>query len=330
MRLLTAEIDSEFARVLKNKRVQRVDIATAWATEGPGLDALERAAKRRKKTKGKGKGKVRVRALVGIEGDHTTPDALKRLCELGEVRLIDDNRLFHVKLYLFHRANTSSAWIGSANFTGRGFRKNEEVLLETTNAAEAVDWFKNRWKKVDADWSRRRLEEYCKTWKPPTTPPPDGVDEPTHLGADDRIIFVQKGGRPPPLDKGGKKGTRPRGTVIVAGQSFPYRSAQQAMKIVLDELQRRDDSFLGKCDKDEEFHRDMTHFIARTKEGLGTRHFRRYAKKIGDGWGWMSTQTQTQEKWELIQRAAKNAKLRVKVKGEYWEAESNARVKVGF
>lgn len=254
MRLLTAEIDSEFARVLKDKRVQRVDIATAWATEGPGLDALERAAKRRKKTKGKGK--VRVRALVGIEGDHTTPDALKRLCELGEVRLIDDNRLFHVKLYLFHRANTSSAWIGSANFTGRGFRKNEEVLLETTNAAEAVGWFKNRWKEIDADWSRRRLEEYCKAWKPPTTPPPDGVDEPTHLGADDRIIFVQKGERPPPLVEGDHRGKRIEGTAVVAGHSFVYGSAQQAQKIVFDELQRRDESFLDRCDKDPRFSRE--------------------------------------------------------------------------
>lgn len=130
MRLLTTGIDSEFACVLKDKRVQRVDIATAWATDGPGLDALEKAAKQRK---------IRIRALVGIAGGHTTRSALKRLCKLGEVRLVDGNGLFHVKLYLFHRASTSSAWIGSANFTGPGFKKNEEILLETTNTAEVVD-----------------------------------------------------------------------------------------------------------------------------------------------------------------------------------------------
>ena len=173
MRLLTAGIDSEFARVLKDTRVQRVDIATAWATEGPGLDALERAVKQRK---------VRVRTLVGIAGGHTTPDALKRLCKLGKVRLVEGHGLFHVKLYLFHKASTSSAWVGSANFTGPGFEKNEEVLLETTNAAEAVDWFKNRWKEIDADWSRRRLEEYCKTWKPPPHPCLTMWKSRTHIG----------------------------------------------------------------------------------------------------------------------------------------------------
>ena len=290
----------------------------------PGVGcALEKVARRRK---------VRVRALVGIEGGHTTPDALKRLCELGKVRLIDDNRLFHVKLYLFRRANTSSAWIGSANFTGRGFRKNEEALIETTNAAEAVDWFKNRWKKVDADWSRRRLEEYCKTWKPPTTPPPDGVDEPTRVGADDRIVFVQKGDRPTLFVEGDRKGKEPQGTVVVAGTSFEYGSAQQAQKIVFDELQRRDKSFLCRCDKDPRFHKRKRHFIARKRKDLGTPHSEKYANRIGDRWGWMSAQTQTQEKWQLIQWAAEVAKLRVEVKrlGKLWKAETKARVKVGF
>jgi len=317
MRLLMTEIDSEFAHVLKDRRVKRVDVATAWATEGRGLDALERAVKRRK---------VRIRALVGIAGGHTSPVALKKLCKLGKVRLVDGgNSLFHVKLYLFHRAGSnSSAWIGSANFTGPGFERNEEALLETTNTAEAQVWFNNRWKEVDVDWSRRRLKEYCETWKPPTTPPPDDVD------AYDRIIFIQKGKRPPPLVKGDHQGMRPQGKVVVAGQSFRYSSAQHAQKLVLDELQRQDGSFLPRCDKDPRFHRNQTHFIARNKEDLGTPHSQKYAKKIGDGWGWMSTQTQTQEKWELIQWAAEKAKLRIEVKGEYWEAESKSRVEVGF
>ncbi len=325
MRLLTAGIDSEFARVLKDKRVQRVDIATAWATEGPGLNALERAVKRQK---------VRVRALVGIAGGHTTPDALKRLCKLGKVRLVDDNRLFHVKLYLFRRANTSSAWIGSANFTGRGFRKNEEVLLETTNAAEAVDWFKNRWKEVDADWSRRRLKEYRKTWKPPATPPPDGVDEPNaHRDdmddVDDRIVFVQKGKRPLPRVEGAPKGENLSGTVRVAGKNYPYESAQEAQKLVFDELQRRDKSFLRRCNKDSRFHRQTTHFIARSEEGLGgSERYRKFAQEIGSGW-WMAAQTTTPEKWKLILWAAENAGLRVDVEGKYWRREGYNR-DVGF
>lgn len=322
MRLLTAEIDSEFAHVLEGKRVQRVDVATAWATDGPGLDALEKAAKQRK---------IRIRALVGIAGGHTTPSALKRLCKLGEVRLIDGNGLFHVKLYLFHRANTSSAWIGSANFTGPGFKKNEEILLETTNTAEVVDWFKGRWKKVDAEWSRRRLKEYCKTWKRPATPSPDDVSEPTRRddAVDDRIIFVQEGERPPPRVERATKRRPARGTVVVAGRSFPYKSAQQAQRLVLDELQSRDSSFLDRCDKDRRFHGKKRRFIARNKKDLGT-HSQKNAQEIGDGWGWMSAQTQTQQKWELIRWAAEVAKLRVEVKGEGWVAEAKSRVEVGF
>lgn len=120
MGLLTGSLDSKFERLVNDERIDRVDIATAWATDGPGLDALEKAAKRRN---------MKVRALVGIAGDHTTPTALKRLCKLGSVRLIYGGSLFHVKLYVFHRRRTSVAWIGSANFTGPGFKSNEEIIF---------------------------------------------------------------------------------------------------------------------------------------------------------------------------------------------------------
>ncbi len=321
MRLLTAGIDSEFARVLKDKRVQRVDIATAWATEGPGLDALERAVKQRE---------VRVRTLVGIAGGHTTPDALKRLCKLGKVRLVEGHGLFHVKLYLFHKASTSSAWIGSANFTGPGFEKNEEALLKTTDTAEAVDWFEGRWKEIDAEWSRQRLKEYCKTWKPPATPPPDDVDELAHRrdDTDDKIVFVQEGERPPSRVKGGKRGKPARGSVAIAGKSFPYKSAQQAVERVFNELQRRDESFLPTCCEDDRFDRGGTRFVSGNKDGLGTPDFKKYSHKIGDRW-WISTKTQTQDKWELVVLAAKIAKLQI-VTGKYWKAEATSRVKVGF
>ena len=65
---------------------------------------------------------------------------------------------------------------------------------------------------------------------------------------------------------------------------------------------------------------------------MGTKHAQKDPNKIGDGWGWMSTQTQTQKKWELIKWAAEIAKLHVKVKrpGKLWEAEAKPRVKVGF
>ena len=335
MRLLTAKLAFEFARILKDKRIQRVDIATAWATEGPALDALEETARRRK---------VRVRALVGVAGDHTRPDALKRLCQLGEVRLADGGSgLFHVKLYLFRGRRTSVAWIGSANFTYPGFGKNEEVLLETTDTADATEWFENRWESIDAKQSRKRLQEYCRTWQPPTTPSPDDAGHPNARSDDeddleDKIVFVQKGPRPPPLVAGEHQGGKPRGTVTVAGSSYPGKSAQDAQKIVFDELQRRDTTFLSRCNDDKSFHRIKTHFIAPTVGGLGSTHFQKYAKPIGNGW-WMATQTQTGEKWNLILAAAKIAGLGVDVEGKCWVAEGRSRegnprrrasVKVGF
>ena len=336
MRLLTAELDSEFATILSDERVQRVDIATAWATVGPALESLEEVGKQRH---------VRVRALVGVAGGHTNPCALERLRELGQVRLVDGGSgLFHVKLYLFRGRRTSIAWIGSANFTCPGFEKNEEILLETTATADVADWFERRWKGIDATQSRKRLREYCKTWKPPATPSPDDVDESDRSTSDarctnkqesasddvdnDRIAFVQEGKRPTPLVGGGHMGEPPQGIVRIAGKSYRYESAQEAQKLVFDELQRRDESFLTRCNNDDRFHRKTTHFIARRKRGLGSKRFRKYPQKIGNGW-WMAVQTTTPEKWKLILWAAENAGLRVDVEGEYWSRKAKD-MKVGF
>ena len=338
MPLLTAKLDLAFARILSDKRVRRVDIATAWATEGPALDSLEEAGKQRN---------VKVRALVGVAGGHTSPTALKRLCKLGQVRLVDGgNGLFHVKLYLFRRRSTSVAWIGSANFTHPGFEKNEEILLETTATADLADWFESRWEGVDATQSRKRLQEYYKTWKPPATPSPDDMDDvgnrstsaarrinrqessPDDLG-DDRIVFVQEGKRPPPPVKKTNRGSPSRGTVRIAGTSYSYDSAQEAQKLVFDELQRRDGRFLSRCDKDPRFHGRKNHFIARSIAGLGSEDFQQYPLRIGSGW-WMSTQTQTRQKWKLMLAAAEIAGMRVDVDGEYWQAEAQSNVKVGF
>ena len=244
MRLLTGFLTRSFAGLLADKRIQRVDIATAWATDGPGLDSLEAA-------------NVKVRTLVGIAGGHTTPTALERLGKLGDVRLVDDGgSLFHVKLYLFHGRRTSFAWTGSANFTRSGFEKNEELLFEVADATEAVAWFENRWQEVDAAQSRKRLDEYCRTWKRPPRPLP-GVD-------DDRwIVFTQEGARPPPRVAGGNNKRIPaKGRVKIAGKEFSYKSAQRAAILVFTELQRRDRSFLAKCEKDPRFSTGRRKLIA--------------------------------------------------------------------
>ena len=51
----------------------RVDIASAWATQGPALDAMQEAFEQAKRDRKP----FDVRAIIGLEHQVTTPDALK-------------------------------------------------------------------------------------------------------------------------------------------------------------------------------------------------------------------------------------------------------------
>jgi len=125
-----------------------VDIATAWATGGKHLRVLADAANRES-------GGVKVRALVGIWGNATSPDALEELSRIadGDLRIAENDRPFHPKLSLFERRGDGivrrQAWIGSANFTKAGFGgQNEEIVLEVGTGASAdalAAWFQERW-----------------------------------------------------------------------------------------------------------------------------------------------------------------------------------------
>ena len=142
-----------------------MDLASAWATEGApegdAVDALERASDRG----------LKVRALVGLHHNITTPSALARLREIGELRVVDGGRLFHPKVYLFrHEGGGGFAWIGSANFTGKGFgvdgQRNEEVMFETQAIRDVAKWFKCRWEQAGT-LDEGTLEKYCKEYRPP-------------------------------------------------------------------------------------------------------------------------------------------------------------------
>ena len=136
MFLTTSALRTRFEANLA--RSTRVDIATAWATEGSALDLLCEAART---------GGVKVRAIVGTFGNATHPDALERLREIGKLRLAaGDRAMFHPKVYIFRGAARACAWIGSANLTGPGFARNEEVVHETERVADAATWFARRWK----------------------------------------------------------------------------------------------------------------------------------------------------------------------------------------
>ena len=160
-----------------------VDIATAWVTGGRHLRALADAANRESRG-------VRVRAIVGVAGKATRPDALEELNKVtgGDLRIVPDgDRLFHPKVYLFGRGGsgivTRQAWIGSANFTNAGFsglpRANEEIMLEV-EPGESTDalasWFERRWSQCPmnppvAEMIRRYTEE----WK--RSPPHPNVQQ---------------------------------------------------------------------------------------------------------------------------------------------------------
>ena len=147
-----------------------VDIATAWATPGEHLRALHAAANRG----------VKVRAIVGISGNATHPDALEELSSItaGDLRIVPKgNHLFHPKLYLFERPRNGivvrQVWIGSANLTRAGFgghsNANEEIVLEVDpgDRADALaDWFQERWDRCRMDSPVSEvIRRYTEDWK---------------------------------------------------------------------------------------------------------------------------------------------------------------------
>ena len=151
-------------------KAHSVDIATAWATSGEHLRALKAAADRG----------VKIRAIAGISGNGTHPDALEELSRItaGDLRIVPKgDRLFHPKLYLFEWHEGAIvrclAWIGSANFTRAGFGgysdANEEIVLEVgpgESADALADWFEERWDRCRMDRSiADAIGRYRKDWK---------------------------------------------------------------------------------------------------------------------------------------------------------------------
>lgn len=111
-----------------------VDIATAWATRHRALTELCDPGRA-----------IGIRAVCGLWGNITEPEALWRLTAAGELRIASQARLFHPKVYVFRGRKRSVAWVGSANFTYGGFECNEETLFETGDTAAMEEWFEDLW-----------------------------------------------------------------------------------------------------------------------------------------------------------------------------------------
>ena len=182
MFLTTGALETRFEERLAG--ADRVDIATAWATCGPVLEMLCKAAKKKR---------VKVRAIVGTYGNATHPDALERLRDIGELRLVAGNRtMFHPKVYIFRATKGNCAWIGSANFTGAGFARNEEAVHETEDVAGAVEWFRRRWTKcgpldpgaIEAYRTRRRKQGVSRSLA--------GLVGRSESGTGDRLAYLRE------------------------------------------------------------------------------------------------------------------------------------------
>ena len=158
------------------KWATEVDLATAWTTENRGLCALQDR-----------RPGLEVRAIVGLSGNITEPEALRKLASMGDqLRRADERqRLFHPKVYIFRGTDRSVAWIGSANFTGLGFGGNEEVLFETSDTTTVECWFNQLWvqcipllksdiNKYEAHRRKNPSRKPSKSWTPTMIeqPPP--------------------------------------------------------------------------------------------------------------------------------------------------------------
>ena len=142
-----------------------VDIATAWTGINESLNELVRKKESQE---------LKVRAMAGIRGTITDPNALKQFFLIGKLCLVDNTSLYHPKVYIFRNGRKTIAWVGSANFTSPGFGhshiSNEETILETTDTKDIQTWFDKRWKKCTLatlediekyrlEWARKRRSE---------------------------------------------------------------------------------------------------------------------------------------------------------------------------
>ena len=149
-------------------RSDSIDIAVAWARPCAAIGLLQKSG-------------AKIRAAVGISNNFTYPSTLRGLLKFAELRLVPDvpGRIFHPKYYCF-RGKTTICWVGSANLTGGGFGRNEELVQEFEIAHEDDQrWFEHLWKTLQPD-PVPILEEYENKYKEPkrASPPPRPNVEP--------------------------------------------------------------------------------------------------------------------------------------------------------
>ena len=135
-----------------------VDIAVAWV--GPGL-AIEHVLELAENKE--------IRIVVGLSGNSTDPPTLRRLLEQVELRVAPAplGGIFHAKFYRFGKLDGAVCWIGSANFTRRGFSSNVELVHEFADTdGDGGAWFETLWQGLDED-PLPAIVHYEEHYKPP-------------------------------------------------------------------------------------------------------------------------------------------------------------------
>ena len=146
---------------------KQVDIAVAWATPCPALEALKRRAERGTK----------IRIAVGVSGNITSPTTLRDLQQRSvDLRIAPSSLqsgIFHPKYFRFRDRDSTTCWcwIGSANLTRGGFGENYELIYEFDDSAgEGLHWFEALWDGLAPD-PGPEIEEYEKEYQPPKRDP---------------------------------------------------------------------------------------------------------------------------------------------------------------
>ena len=282
-----------------------VDVASAWATEGRALQAMQEAAKRARKPVG-------VRAIIGLRHQVTTPDALKTLREIGELRLVDGHRLFHPKVYIFHRKEgRSAAWVGSANFTGKGIghaeKGNVEIVFETQCVKEVADWFERRWEEIGC-LDEELLRNYVENYKQPKE---GGLDERPEPGSmPERIIFMSHRKRNDRLFSGICRFVSSSGSK----EELHYDTHQEALVIVLRKLSRnfQDEQLLESIERDG-YKIGGKPLLAANRDRIYRKPSRRSntPKRLEPSRWWICNDTDSRQRRKLIDSAAKLANVQI-------------------
>jgi len=126
---------------------------------------------------------------------------------------------------------------------------------------------------------------------------------------DDVVEFLKRLGNTSPVTPP-EPPERYRGQVILRGKTYPYKTAKEAMVIVLRELAKGDRTFLERCSQDPRAHGTTRRYIARTPEELYPRDPKRYDSCESLPGGWLvATNNDNALKETIIKLAAEVAGL---------------------